>query len=390
MAFIEDLAGMGAQASSDPACPARPPSDGFTALRWTEFEDGIVSCWQSLASRTATPNPFFEPWYLLPALRQFDPQGRGRLATLIADGKLVGLMPLAFERRYHGHPIPHLASWSHANQFFGAPLIAAGYERAFWHALLDWAYRHCGSALFLHLATLAFDSEAFAALGEVCAERGNPFRVVHREKRAALHAGPTPDQHLAACLTKKRRKELDRKRRRLEELGALEFSRHTDEASLDDWIDHFLLLERAGWKGKAGSALACDMRTESLFREALAGAARDGRLERIAFHLDGRPIAMLASFVTPPHVFSYKTAFDESLAKLSPGLLLQVENLQVLGRADIEMTDSCASPDHPMIDHFWRDRRAIGNVTIGIGGPVRRAVGAGLAALEARNMEKHG
>ncbi|MCV0384400.1 MAG: GNAT family N-acetyltransferase [Erythrobacter sp.] len=390
MAFIEDLSGRGARTGGDPARPSPVPSDGFTILPWTELGNGIVSCWQSLASHTAAPNPFFEPWYLLPALRQFDPQGAVRLATFIADGKLVGLMPLAFERRYHGRPIPHLTSWSHANQFFGSPLIEAGYERAFWHALLDWTSRHYGSALFLHLATLALESRPLDALREVCAERGNPFRVVHREERAALDAGPTPEQHLMACLAKKRRKELDRKRRRLEELGTLVFTRHIDGTGLEQWADEFLALERAGWKGEAGSALVCDARTESLFRESLTGAAQSGRLERIAFHLDQRPIAMLASFVTPPHVFSFKTAYDDSLAKLSPGLLLQVENLQVLVRTDIEMTDSCAAPDHPMIDHFWRDRRAIGNVTIGIGGRIRRAVGAGLAALEARNMEAQG
>ena len=67
-------------------------------------------------------------------------------------------------------------------------------------------------------------------------------------------------------------------------------------------------------------------------------------------------IAMLATFLTPPGAFSYKTAFDERYARFSPGVLLQRENLAILQRDGIAWTDSCAAADHPMIDHIWRER----------------------------------
>ena len=83
---------------------------------------------------------------------------------------------------------------------------------------------------------------------------------------------------------------------------------------------------------------------------------------------------MLASFLCPPFAFSYKTAFDESLSRFSPGVLLQRDNLAILSNRQITLTDSCASADHPMIDHLWRERRAVGRVSIGIGGAFRREV----------------
>ena len=61
---------------------------------------------------------------------------------------------------------------------------------------------------------------------------------------------------------------------------------------------------------------------------------------------------MLATFLTPPGAFSFKTTFDEAFARFSPGVLLQRENLELLARPSIEWTDSCADMDHPMIDHF--------------------------------------
>ena len=93
---------------------------------------------------------------------------------------------------------------------------------------------------------------------------------------------------------------------------------------------------------------------------------------------------MLANFIAPPGAFSFKTAFDERFARFSPGVLLQRENLALLERAGVDWCDSCASADHPMIDHFWRERRAIGRVSVGIGGKLRRAAFRAIARVETR------
>jgi hypothetical protein len=95
---------------------------------------------------------------------------------------------------------------------------------------------------------------------------------------------------------------------------------------------------------------------------------------------------MLANFLTPPGAFSFKTAYDEAYSRYSPGVLLQRENLAMLERQDIAWTDSCASAGHPMIDHIWRERRAIGHISIAIGGPLRRAIFRSLVRAEIARM----
>jgi hypothetical protein len=93
---------------------------------------------------------------------------------------------------------------------------------------------------------------------------------------------------------------------------------------------------------------------------------------------------MLSSFICEPHAFGFKTTFDESLAKLSPGMLLQIENLAILERRGVTLSDSCAAPDHPMIGQIWPDRREIVKLSIPIGGRLRRGIGRALTALELR------
>ncbi|MBA4354221.1 MAG: cellulose biosynthesis protein CelD [Novosphingobium sp.] len=325
-----------------------------------------------MAEAATTPNPFFEPWYLLPALESFDPKSRAQLFTVEIGDRLVGLMPLFSARRYGRWPLPHRTTWMHANAFLGAPLVRAGCETLFWQALLDWADAQPGNALFLHFPAMPLEQPLTQSLFDVAGTAGRNAALVMREQRALLHSQLSPDLYLERALAGKKRKELRRQHARLAEQGSLAFLRHDDAQGIDAWIENFLQLERSGWKGKADSAMACAPETETLFRAALEQAAAVGKLERLALTLDDRPIAMLANFIAPPGSFSYKTAFDEAYSRFSPGVLLQRENLALLLRQDIAWCDSCAAPDHPMIDSLWTERRPIGRISIAIGGKVRR------------------
>ena len=341
---------------------------------WKHWADATaVQRWNALARGAAEPNPFFEPWYLLPALRRFDPAGKVEILRFERGGELAGLMPVAQTWRYNRWPLPHLRAWTHANGFVAAPLIAPGAERAFWAAFLAWADANTGPALFGHLPQLPLDGALATALQAEAATQRRRIALVHREDRALLASNLSPGAYLEHAVRAKKRKELRRQHARLAEEGKLAVERYADDGCLATWIDHFLALESAGWKGKAGSALASHDATAGLFRDALRGAADRGRLERLSLKLDGRPIAMLANFITPPGAFSYKTAFDERFARFSPGVLLQLENLALLDNPAVVWCDSCATPEHPMIDGLWTERRAIGRFSIAIGGNAKRA-----------------
>lgn len=356
---------------------------GFAVRPWRAWDspEGRAA-WEALAARAGTPNPFFEPWYLLPGLARFDPLGRVQIAALHYAGTPEALVPLQRARRYGRHPLPHLAVWLHANAFLGAPLVAEGAEEAFWEALLDWADRHAGTAAFLHAAALPLDTALAEALLAVGARQRRQVALVHREERAMLASPLAPAAYLEQALPGKKRKELRRQQARLAEQGELRVVRRQDTSGVGLWIETFLALEALGWKGAAGSALACAGETAGLFRESMAAAAARGCLERLSLELDGRPIAMLATLISPPGAFSYKTAFDERYARFSPGVLLQLENLALLERPGVRWADSCAAPDHPMIDSLWRERRGIGRFSIAIGGAARRALFGRIASYE--------
>lgn len=341
----------------------------------------LMDEWETLVSEAVEPNPFYEPWHLQAALKACDPSGSVELVQFREGGQLCALLPVKRSFSYYGYPVPHLRGWLHDNAFCGAPLVKRGHETAFWTALHEWASLHSKSALFIHLEHLAEDGPLFRAFSH-CAPRWGHAVVVHRAERAMLQSPQSADDYFAASMSGKKRKELRRQFSRLSELGHIAIHRETGADGVTRWIDTFLALEAAGWKGKAGSALASNLDTEQLFREALTGAARANRLERLSITLDGRAIAMLVNLVSPPGVFSFKTTFDEHYARFSPGVLLQRENLKLLDDPAIEWADSCAAADHPMIERIWREKRSVVRVNWGLGGTIRQAAFKQLSRAE--------
>ena len=343
--------------------------------------DGRLSAeWDLLAAQASEPNPFGERWYLQAAL---DTLGSDNIRIAVIRGDaLIGISPLIAQRHYAGLPVPHTQNWLNHNAFLGTPLVRKGAEQRFWEALLGHLDSAPKSGLFLHLAGMAINGPVAAALEAQCSADKRRLALVHREERALLESGLSPKAYWEANVRGKKRKELRRQHKRLAEEGTLTFARTDGSLDLDLWIADFFALERAGWKGANGSALDCADGTRALFSNALHGAAAAGKLELLAHYLDGRPIAMLANFLTPPGAFSFKTAFDEDYSRYSPGVLLQIENLALLERDGINWCDSCAAQDHPMIDSLWSGRRAIGRYSVAIGGKAKRTAFAALLTAE--------
>lgn len=346
----------------------------LSVLDPASLDAAFVSSWRRLADTASEPNVFHAPEFLVPAIAHCDGLRRARIIALQDDGQLCGLMPIAHEAYYGRWPVPHSQNWRHPNCFLGTPLIRPGHERAFWQTLLADLDRNPRAGLFLHLHGIATDGPVFAALQQLCAEQRRPCDIVLAEERAMLATDLPGPAYYEQVVRKKKRKELGRLRNRLAEMGDVQTVQGCDTAGLDAWLDEFLALEQSGWKGRNGSALADMAETRGLFLAASHQAHAAGKLHLIAMRLDGRPIAMLINFLSPPGGFSFKTAFAEDFARFSPGVLLQIDNLGILADQGLAWMDSCAAEGHPMIDSLWAERRHVGRVSVGLKGYVRPAL----------------
>jgi len=323
-----------------------------------------VAAWQELADNAIEPNPFYEPWMLLPALECFG-QGQSLQFVLVyADQKggpplLCGLFPLERPGRYKGVPLRHVRLWRYLHCFLGTPLLRRGHATRCLRALLDWLGRS-GAAPAIEWRDVACDGPFFAALADVREDRGTfAFRSYHRE-RALLCRASSAEAYIEGALPKASRREMRRLQARLAERGALEWASLESPAEAPSWIEDFLRLEAAGWKGQRGSALGCSEAGRGFFRRAALAAAARGRLMMLAMKLDGRALAMKCNFIAGEGSFAFKIAYDESYARYSPGTLLELENIRAFHRrAGLQWMDSCADPDHFMANRLWLERRPL-------------------------------
>jgi CelD/BcsL family acetyltransferase involved in cellulose biosynthesis len=335
----------------------------------------LRAAWDDLAKGAAEPNAFMERWFVDPALTHLRQHDTVWLLTARRDHELIGVMFVSLSNRYGRVPVKHVSNWQHYQSFMGTPLIRCGEEATVWRLWLRALDDAPWAAGFLTLRGLEDGGPVHQGLAESARTLGRPSPTVHRYERALLASGAAPDAYIKGAIRPKKRKELKRLQNRLAEIGTIAYSQPTSAQDVATWIEDFLTLEAAGWKGERGAALDNEAGTRAFFREMLAGAFARGQLDFLRMELDDRPVAMLVNFLTPPGAWSFKIAYDETLSRFSPGVMIELENLRrVLTDPALDWMDSCAVGDHPMINSLWRERRKIVQVSVPLTGMRRRAI----------------
>ena len=360
----------------------------------------LVPAWEALAAAAAEPNPWYEPWALLPALGTCGAAVPFRCVAVHAGAELAALFPLEPVSRYRGLPARGFRAWRHRHMLLGTPLVRAGAEQAGFAALLGWLGRKGGASL-LELDYLHAEGPVRAGLQAALRAAGRPWLADRAFERALLRRSSDADAYLAAAISGDQRRELRRREKRLKDAGALRYVRLAKDGDAARWIEDFLRLEASGWKGQAGGALACSEPDLLFARAFFGGAFERGRLLAVGVDLDGKPIARELCLVAGEGAFSVRIAYDEAFGRYGPGLLCELENIRAFHDAPaLQWMDSYTSAENATIGKLWKARRRIERFAAAVDGwgafvlsalPVLRrarrsvsALASGAAALSAR------
>jgi CelD/BcsL family acetyltransferase involved in cellulose biosynthesis len=326
----------------------------------------------TLCDELCEENVFYEPWLIDPALTHLGGKGALRFVCFYETGKagrLCGFFPLMLAPLHRLLPIPILQSWYHPHCFRCTPLIRTGFALACWSALLDWLEQQPARQRLLYLNRLASEGEVEQALQRLLGQHTRMRHSVVGYETAFLRidrSRPTDSKTvLRQVMSRRTLGKLGRQQRRLSERGQLVFAEADEAPDLTPLVDDFLQLEASGWKGQSGTALACHASDEAFFR-AVTGQARErGRLTFLTLRLDGKLVAAQTCLIGRDGAFLFKVAYNESYAKYSPGILLEIEHLRrVLAPEDrllgkLRWADSCADPDDGPVYRCWPGRRTI-------------------------------
>ncbi|GJD54298.1 GNAT family N-acetyltransferase [Methylobacterium dankookense] len=172
---------------------------------------------------------------------------------------------------------------------------------------------------------LRLDSPAGTAMRAAMDRAGWSHGPVATFARPVLDRRASLDAFQAGHPNRSRLKDLRRRTKRLSESGALRLDSASGGAALAAAVESFLALERAGWKGEAGTAMACRPATAALARALFAEGTGPVTARADSLTLDGRPIAISLALVGSGTATLLKTAYDETLRAQAPGLVLEAE-----------------------------------------------------------------
>ena len=325
-----------------------------------------LPAWEDLSAHAIEPNPFYEPFMLLPALDAFGKNSVLQFVLIYAVRRerdaLLGLLPMERASRYKGLPLAHLRLWMHRHCYLCTPLIRRGQARRCLSGYLDWL--STDDTGVVEWRNVNGDGAFLTAFTELLADTDRAY-VPYEFRRALLRPRRDSDSFLKETHSRKARHELRRLERRLAERGDLEYHELQDRGDAAQWIDTFIDLESRGWKGRRGSALACRASDRHFFVRWTSEAARRGRLMMLALAVGGRTVAMKCNVLAGAGSYAFKITYDEDYARYSPGVLLEMENIRrFLARGDLQWMDSCADPGNWMMNHIWPDRRRIATLVM--------------------------
>ncbi|NMG41169.1 GNAT family N-acetyltransferase [Chelativorans sp. ZYF759] len=331
-----------------------------------------------LAARTIEPNVFFNPRFLAPAMPRLEDK-EVRLAVM-RDGddlrsRLRLLVPFTLERSSLPLGVPVMRTWSNIYGPLGTPLLDRDDPSAVLEDFLAMLSRpHLKLPRVFVFPEIRLDG-AFAGILRLVATSNNlPLTVTNEYERSHVISQLDGEGYMRATLNSHRRGEFRRLLRRLQEQGELSYEVARTPEDIRAATEAFLSLEASGWKGRERTAMAVDRFRAAFAREAIDRLAELDMCRIHALRLNGRVIASLVVFVEAGIAYTWKTAFDETLSAFSPGALLMIEVTKThLEDPNIEMTDSCAAPNHPLVGRLWGETRPIGTMVLGLTPAAERA-----------------
>ena len=346
---------------------------GPISVRWidsAEELEAIKPQWNELAENAVYRNAALEQNFLIPAFKHLND---GNVRVLVAESssglpanaqpKLLGLLPVVKKKFYH-LPIACLEVWKHDQCTDSTPLPDKASALQALDAMLD--FLSAEKIGLLSLDTISAEPDFQSLLHEAVRQRNRTLFLRDSFTRAALRPSDNSEDYVKQFVSKSVQKNYGRLQRRLSELGELSFELSDDFSDYPELTRQFLDIEASGWKVEAGTALSCNKSTKRFYQELILRSAQVGKARFTSLKLDGKPIAMLSDIQSGQTVFRYKTAFDENFSAYSPGVQVEIKNIEYQHQSGVVLTDSCTAPDNATINRIFGQKLQFQSIVLGL------------------------
>ena len=133
---------------------------------------------------------------------------------------------------------------------------------------------------------------------------------------------PASFDEFRASLSKNFRSNLNKARNHSKRAGAVSFAVDSTSENRAEFLEEFMDIEAANWKGDSGSAIKMSSELRQWYGTLLPRLEASGMLEWQTMRIDESYAAANMCIRTPRKVFLWKLGYDNAFNKCSPGSLL--------------------------------------------------------------------
>jgi CelD/BcsL family acetyltransferase involved in cellulose biosynthesis len=317
--------------------------------------------WDDLVRR-ASSNVFMNP----AALQAACATDAARIQMLLAweEGadarKLVGVWALRLRKIAPFWPMV-LEALPYNYAFVSSPVVDPAYVNAVVPAFLAAIEKSRSLPDVVSLHSLDAESPSYAAMLRELAIRGVAPLMLAEDAR------PFVTREFGVKRSGSTRKKLRQDWNRLTALGAVEVVNDRTPAGVEPAFETFLALERASWKGEEGTALLSDPRDAAFVRRLLQNLAAQGNASVALLRVNGEAVAAQVLMYCGTTAYTWKTAFDATYGKYSPGaLLIDKITEELFAGSEIQAINSCAA-EASFMAQLWAGRRTMVDMLVDIG-----------------------
>ena len=356
--------------------PTRELHDEDASLQVPGYEPGLTGAvvaqdalptllpaWEDLCGRSVEDNVYYSPRYARALLQSVERKENVRFAIVWDESRLVAMLP--FTSPKFAVPLLRAAgqAWQSKHTFSCTPLLDKNLKTVAAEVLLN-VLGSINESEWI-IPKVNTEGDACQSIVAALAQRKAPWEFLNHFRRATLEVSTTFDEYMNVQVGSNRRKGLARNRRRLEKLGDVGHESHSFGGGLERAVSAFLEIEANGWKGKRGTALACNEKTRQFAKNAFTGQ-ENSVCRADVLTLDGTPIAVSLIALAGRTGFAVKACFDESYRSYSPGLLLETEVIRsFLTENWASRLDSATSGTH-VLDSLWSGRTEVADLVFSL------------------------
>jgi CelD/BcsL family acetyltransferase involved in cellulose biosynthesis len=294
----------------------------------SEF-DALERPWNQLSEKTS-PNFFSSFDYVRMAWKHLRGSGDRLYILVLSEGpSIIGIAPFYIERRRRWR-IPFRAiKWIGTLEGDRPRLIVRENEEMCWDEIFRFlkSQEHCWDVLDL----VEQQVDGPEGLGWSFLPRSGWYWRKSTDLINYYVSLERSWQDYLKGLDSNIRREWTRRKRRLSsDPGGYEVERISDPERIKEALSRFVIVERAGWKGKDGIGVGKDERTLLFYEDLLVRLAGKGQAFIYFLKSKRETIAGKICFIQQDVVYSRHTTYLPSYAAYSPGILVQADLIQEL------------------------------------------------------------